>query len=249
LYNQFHQSRKNDQGSIFHSRYKAVLLQAKLYLLEVSRYIHNLTGSIKRGKKPTLSPSWSSMAAFYSKTKASNWLVLDEVFALLATGDSAKKGARSYAKYLAFLSEGTALEVKHFYARKNLLSVLGNDKFKNSAKSKTAPAKPRGIGKGKLARLRPSIKKVVTEVAKHFKVSGESIYQAARGPGSKNVPRWIAMHLCQELPAVTLQDIARRFGLKRYGTVSTTVGKLRQELQNDPKVHKAIQSLSRRLKV
>jgi putative transposase len=56
------------------------------------------------------------------------------------------------------------------------------------------------------------------------------------------------MHLCQELSAVTLQDIARRFGLKRYGTVSTTVGILRQEIKIDPKLRKAIQSVSKRLK-
>ena len=106
----------------------------------------------------------------------------------------------------------------------------------------------RGIGKGKLARMRPSMKKVVAEVAKQFKVSESSIYKAKRGPGSKNVPRWVAMHLCQELSAVTLKDIARRFGLKRYGTVSTTVGKLHQESQNDSKILKAIRSLSKRLK-
>jgi chromosomal replication initiation ATPase DnaA len=44
------------------------------------------------------------------------------------------------------------------------------------------------------------------------------------------------MYLCQELSAVTLQSIAKLFRLKRYGTVSTTVGKLKQEFQDDPKV-------------
>ena len=126
----------------------------------------------------------------------------------MLSADSAHKAAKPYAKYLGYVAEGSSPELKHFYARKNQLSILGNEKFQNSAKSKSAPAKPRGLGKGKLARLRPSIKKVVAEVSKHFKVSENSIYSAARGPGSKNVPRWVAMHLCQELSAVTLQDIA-----------------------------------------
>ncbi|MDG2090762.1 MAG: hypothetical protein P8J61_06625 [Gammaproteobacteria bacterium] len=56
------------------------------------------------------------------------------------------------------------------------------------------------------------------------------------------------MHLWQELSSVTLKDIARRFGLKRYGTVSTTVGKLHQESLNDSKIIYAIRSLSKRLK-
>ena len=67
-------------------------------------------------------------------------------------------------------------------------------------------------------------------------MSEESIYTAARGPGSKNVPRWVAMYLCQELSAVTLQAIAKLFKLKRYGTVSTTVGKLKKEFAEDTKL-------------
>ncbi len=248
LYTQSYQARKNDHGSVFRSRYKAVLIQAKPYLLEVSRYIHNLAASVKRGSKPALKSSWSSMAAYCNKAKVPHWLERNEVLAMLQSGSSTSKAVRPYTKYLAFVADGTDPELKGFYARKNQLSVLGNDKFKNSAKAKSAPAKPRGIGKGKVARLRPSMKKVVAEVSRHFKVSESSIYSAARGPGSKNVPRWVAMHLCQELSAVTLQDIASRFGLKRYGTVSTTVGKLRQEIKTDPRVGKTIQSLSKRLK-
>src|SRR5690606_33276596 len=83
------------------------------------------------------------------------------------------------------------------------------------------------------AKWRPACKDIVTAVAKQFKVTEDSIYQAARGPGSKNVPRWIAMYLCQELSASTLQAIAKLFKLKRYGTVSTTVGKLKKELAAD----------------
>jgi chromosomal replication initiation ATPase DnaA len=84
-------------------------------------------------------------------------------------------------------------------------------------------------------------------VAKQFKVSEESIYKAARGPGSKNVPRWVAMYLCQELSAVTLQSIARLFKLKRYGTVSTTVGKLKKEFDADPKLKASAERLAKRL--
>lgn len=248
LYTQLYQSRKNEQGSIFQSRYKAVLLQAKPYLLEVSRYIHTLDKSAKRGKKPTEASNWSSLVAYSKKPKVPSWLIRDEVLAMLVSTETSLKGAGPYAKYLAFVAEGLSPEIKKFYARKNLLSILGDAKFKESANAKVVPAKLRGVGKGKLARMRPSMKKVVLEVAKHFKVNEHSIYKAARGPGSKNVPRWIAMHLCQELSAVTLQDIANRFGLKRYGTVSTTVGKLRQEFQSDPKILKAIKSLSKRLK-
>ena len=84
-------------------------------------------------------------------------------------------------------------------------------------------------------------------MAKQFRVSEASIYKAARGPGSKNVPRWVAMYLCQELSAVTLQSIAKLFKLQRYGTVSTTVGKLKAECTEDPKLKAIAERLSKRL--
>tara|TARA_R110000824_G_scaffold336_3_gene1907 strand:- start:67509 stop:68498 length:990 start_codon:yes stop_codon:yes gene_type:complete len=246
IYTQFYQAQKNYQGSIFHSRFKAVLLQSKPYLLEVSRYIHNLPVRTKRDLAPAVSYSWSSLAAYGNKQKAPDWLVRDEVLTMFASLTK-DKAARPYAKYLAYVAEGSDADIKHFYARKNLHSVLGDEKFKKSAQSKIAALKLHGKSKVKPVRSRPSMQQVVKEVARFYKVDEKSIYRAARGPGSRNVPRWVAMHLCQELSAVTLQTIANRFGLKRYGTVSTTVGKLKHEFQENPASVKAVQSLTRRL--
>jgi len=103
------------------------------------------------------------------------------------------------------------------------------------------------VSRGSNAKWRPACKDIVTAVAAQFKVSEDSIYQAARGPGSKNVPRWVAMYLCQELSASTLQAIAKLFKLKRYGTVSTTVGKLKKELVSDPKLAANVQKLAKSL--
>jgi len=55
------------------------------------------------------------------------------------------------------------------------------------------------------------------------------------------------MYLCQELSAVTLQAIAKLFKLKRYGTVSTTVGKLKKEFEEDPKLLATTERLAKRL--
>ena len=88
---------------------------------------------------------------------------------------------------------------------------------------------------------------IITRVARQFSVSPVSIVQAARGPGSKNIPRWVAMYLCQEVGAVTLQVIASRFGLKRYGTVSTTIGKLKAELPGNLQLQRELARLVQQL--
>jgi len=46
---------------------------------------------------------------------------------------------------------------------------------------------------------------------------------------------------------VTLQSIAKLFKLQRYGTVSTTVGKLKKEFEEDPKLLATTERLTKRL--
>ncbi len=239
LYTQYYQTAKHTVGSVFHSRYKSVLIQAQPYLLEVSRYLHSLPA---RGQKQALEHPWSSMTYYANQARPPAWLDISEVLGLLG------KGARPYAGYVTFVNAGPSEQITAFYNRKNLLSILGDDRFRKSARAKCSPEKPRGVSRGQSARQRPSMKQVVEAVAKTFKVDEKSIYRASRGPSSKNVPRWVAMHLCQELSSVTLQDIASRFGLKRYGTVSTTVGKLKQELEVDDALQKTVDILKKRLR-
>lgn len=240
LYTQHFQKLKKTRGSVFKARYKAVLLQAEDYLLGVSRYLHNLPKKMK--VKPE-EHRWSSLGINLNKDKSPTWYKRDEVLAQM------ESGPRVYSRYGAYIAEGVDEEIKHFYGKKNLLSILGDDKFKKKAQAKSSPSTARGVSKGAQARLRPSIKRVVETVAAHYKVSEKSIYQAARGPGSKNLPRWVAMYLCQELSGVTLQVIAKRFGLKRYGTVSTTIGKLKQEFELDPKSLTAVKKLTKALAI
>lgn len=238
LYTQAYQKMRNEAGSVFKARYKSVLVQPDKYLLDVSSYIHNLP---RKNRTNPDSWRWSSLAAYSNKAKAPAWLERQEVLASMGSG------ARPNARYSALVAEGVNGELAHFYGKKNLLSILGDDKFRKRAQARQPAGKVRGKSKGPQARLRPSIKKVVSEVARQYKVSEKSIYQAARGPGSKNLPRWTAMYLCQEVSGVTLQEIAKRFGLKRYGTVSTTIGKLKQEFDESPKSLSTVKKLRAQL--
>ena len=237
LYTQSYQRMKRSDGSLFKGRYKAVLVQADKYLLPLTRYIH-----LGVRKQDLEKNDWTSYPAYTNKVKPPVWLVRDE-----ALGQLDGPANRRFQRYAAYVDEGVDEEMAHFYGKKNLSSVMGDEKFRKFAASKRSATKARGVSRGVNAKWRPSCKQIVTAVAKHFKVTEDSIYQAARGPGSKNVPRWVAMYLCQELSASTLQAIAKLFKLKRYGTVSTTVGKLKKELVSDPKLAAATQKLAKSL--
>jgi REP element-mobilizing transposase RayT len=237
LYTQHFQKLKKSEGSLFRGRYKAVLVQPDKYLLPLTRYLHS---GVKKSDLDTW--PWSSYQAYINKAKVPGWLVRDETLGQLGVS-----GPKRYSTYAEYVKQGVDEELAHFYGKKNLASVMGDEKFKKAAKSKRSATKVRGVSRGVHSKWRPSCAEIVSAVAKQFKVTEESIYTAARGPGSKNVPRWVAMYLCQELSAVTLQTIAKLFKLKRYGTVSTTVGKLKKEFTENPKVQTATNKLIKEL--
>lgn len=237
LYTQQYQKMKKIDGSLFRGRYKAVLVQADKYLLPLSCFIHSKIKANELNSYP-----WSSYTNFTHKAKPPIWFNRDETLKQLHT-----TAAKRPAAYKKIVAQGVSSELAHFYGKKNLSSIMGDDKFRKAAQKKKSATATRGISRGANAKWRPSCKQIISAVAKQFKVSEPSIYKAARGPGSKNVPRWVAMSLCQELSAVTLQAIAKLFKLKRYGTVSTTVGKLKKECEQDPKLRATIEKLTKKL--
>ena len=237
LYTQNYQRMKGAEGSLFRGRYKAVLVQSENYLLPLSRYIHSKVKASELTSYP-----FSSYKFFTRKATPPVWFNRIETQKQLKA--QASKRAVAYRKYVA---AGVDDELANFYGKKNLSSVMGDDKFRKSSRKKRSATAARGISRGANAKWRPSCKQIIAAVAKRFKVTESSIYKAARGPGSKNIPRWVAMYLCQELSGVTLQHIAKLFKLKRYGTVSTTVGKLKKEISEDSSLSTAVERLSKGL--
>ena len=63
-------------------------------------------------------------------------------------------------------------------------------------------------------------------VANYYQVAEPTIKRAKRGKGNRNIPRWVAMKLCQEVGSAKLTEIAKVFEVGHYSTVSQTIGRL-----------------------
>lgn len=237
LYTQYYQKARRKRGSVFRARYKSVLFQAESWLVPLSRYLHNLP---RTARQNALSWPWSSLQLYLNET-SDTWLKTDEVLSQFGAAETAR------AAYADYMQAGHDRELSRFYGKKNQLSVLGDERFRARAKTLAAVSIERGVSKGAVARKRPTPGKIISSVADTFNVSGSSILHAARGPGSKNVPRWVAMYLCQEAAGITLQKIAQQFGLQRYGTVSTTIGKLKDEFEENPPLVSCVENIRQQL--
>jgi chromosomal replication initiation ATPase DnaA len=91
------------------------------------------------------------------------------------------------------------------------------------------------------------MKEIVSRVAAFFDCTEQSIYQAQRGRGSRNIPRWIAMKLCQDYSGQTLEEISKIFGIGNYCTVSQTIARLKCLLKDDKRVRGQINTISKDL--
>jgi len=118
IYTQRFNRKYHTDGQLFRGRYKAVLVDADNYLLELVRYIHR--NPLRAGivKTPEAYP-WSSYRGYLSESD--NWKWLCKEFVLGMLDDNRKRQRKTF---LEFMNQGDSVDVQEFYARKNLASCL-----------------------------------------------------------------------------------------------------------------------------
>ncbi len=231
VYTQRYNRLKRTDGSLFRGRYKAIVVESDSYQLQLSRYIHR--NPLEAKIVTTLEDyPWSSYPAFINKADSPAWLCRDEIYSQLS-------GSRQrYARYKAFVELGTDEEIARFYGKGNVMSVLGSEGFREWAYSRTSDDEEVIRKRSGISRL--PIQAIVDHIANEFGATEDAILTAVRGRGGKNLARWIAMYVCQELGGHRLKAIAKAFKLRRYATVSTTISKLKKLMQEDHRIEKQV---------
>jgi len=89
-----------------------------------------------------------------------------------------------------------------------------------------------------------SLKMITKTVASFYGCEEKSILHGKRGRGEKNLPRWIAMKMSQDLSGLNLETIVRHFNVGNYCTVSMTIGRLREGMEGGRKIAGDLNSIS-----
>lgn len=223
-------------GPLFRGRYKANLVDADSYLLAVSRYIHRnpLEAGLVR-KLDSYAPS--SYPAYVGRAAAPDWL--ETRFVLDVLGNRSQQ-----ARYRAFVEQGGEDEVSAFFKRERQAPILGSAEF---VKRVRRGLKPHREQPKTQARRRSTTAEILDAVSREFKVSLGDLRRTAHGRGRRNVPRAIAMHLCQTLGQEKLQEIADHFGVTHYATVSATIARLKRDLESDAALERRVKGIEARL--
>lgn len=225
VYTQRHNRLRKTDGPLFRGRYKAILVEEDSYQLQLSRYIHR--NPLEAGMIKALEDyPWSSYPSYIGEQRAPKWLYQEEVYGQLGYKRRRKE------KYRAFVEQGIDEELATFYSKGNQVPYLGSDEFRDWAYQQRETG-DEVVNRQVLQQLRPGFDEVTEAVLKAFSVGLSSISGSQRGRREDNIPRWVIMYLAQEVCGMSLRQIADRLGLKRTGSIPTTIGKLRKRMEED----------------
>ena len=193
-YTRWINQRRKRIGHLFQGRYKAILVDADSYLLELVRYIHLNPCRAGMVKDPMQYP-WSGHRAYLGEEQLP-WLTTEWVLGQFSQQKAAAK--RRYAKFIQEgLGEGYRIEF-HSGGEEDA-RVLGEDRFVNRVFNRDrSRVKP------------PSTKKIVQTVCRHYGISEPDLWDRSRQrrlAEARGVIAWLVV----QNESGTLTELAQKF--------------------------------------
>jgi putative transposase len=231
IYTQRYNRRYHTDGQLFRGRFKAILVEADNYLLELVKYIHRNPLQAGIVDKPEKYP-WSSHKKYISKSQQRSWLYKDFIYSMLT--NNKKEYIRAYKE---LLNEPVRNDFQEILSRKNLPAVLGTKEFIERLKEKYYEKScdnqvPQSVV------LAPAIDQIKQVVERAYHVTSESLEFSRRG--LFNEPRNVAIYLSRKYSGKKLLEIGKEFNFNSYSSASSIVEKMRQLILKDKKVKKRV---------
>jgi REP element-mobilizing transposase RayT len=219
-------NRRHDRvGHLFQGRYRSIVVEKDLYLLELSRYIH--LNPVRAGmvKRPE-AYRWSSYPSYLSSGPCPEWLRREDIL-----GQMDKSPVKGLHKYRQFVEEGLRREIGDPLKAVMGGIALGGETFWEEVRDRV-----RGLrGEDEVPALREIHRKteagvIVEKVASFYGVSAERITRLEHPiyPGTQ-----VAMYLTRKKTDLSLNEIAAIFGKRHYTAVSAAFRRVEGKRERD----------------
>lgn len=243
-YTGFYNRRHRRVGHLYQGRFKAIVVEADSYLLELSRYVHLNPVRIGFMRRPGYKEKlkylrkypWSSLGGYLTYRKRRPWVIYREVLAYV-------KGSRE--KYARFVEEGLQRGYPTPWEDLKGQVVLGKNSFCKRVKRRWV----RGVGSAKeqpslriLREINPQ--EILKEASAYFKLKPEDLARKRGGYGDQ---RAVVMELMHRHGGLKQEEIGRRLGNVDYTLVSLARKRLREKMERDPKLRKWYRDIEARL--
>ena len=236
VYTQRFNRRHDCDGPLFRGRYKAILVDADRYLLELVRYIHR--NPVSAGLTERLdSYPWSSHKGYLSRAKTWDWLHKDYVLEMLA-----RKEADRLRLYREFVSMGDSQDLREVFSRKRWPWVLGSEGFVSIVKERFF-ARKLDDEVPESRKLAPDVDAIKGAVCEFYRVEAAELLVSRRG--SFNEARNVAIYLTRRLRRDRLKEIGEAFQVKTYSSVSSVVERLKAALAANRRLRQRVEKLIR----
>jgi len=230
-YTQWFNWRHNKSGHVFQGRYKAVMVDADAYLLELAAYIHLNPVRAHISERPE-NHHWSSYRAYLGEGTFS-WLETETILSHFS-----KNGTEARAKFVGFVEERmTEGRREEFHGEKNRDSrIFGDDRFVDImlAESESLPE------------LKPDVKAVVAAVERLYYIHDDRLKAQGRERLASEA-RGLAAWATLELSSGKLTELSKLVA-RDPSTLSCAVRSIEKRRGSDPQLLEKMELLRRDLR-
>lgn len=222
VYSQAFNRRHARVGHLFQGRFKSIVVERRVHLLELCRYV--VLNPVRAGL--VAHPSewrWSSYRATVGEEPPPPWLEVDWV---LAQFGRARPAAR--AAYREFVAAGIHRGTSPWSAVRGQV-FLGSEAFVAEARSRAENAGDLEIPSTQRLAPTPELERLLSSVAEVYETEVAHVLRPARWPTEA---RQVAVYLARRAARLPLKTVAGRFGM-HYGAVSRAVRVLEERLAGD----------------
>jgi putative transposase len=238
VYTQRHNRIQRKNGPLFHDRYRAILIDAGIYLARLSRYVHRRP--LEAQHCPVLSNyRWSSYPVYLAQAYQPEWLYCAQVFSGF--------GKQEYrSRYKVFVERGVDKELDIFYSSFRHSAILGADAARRDEAIRVIGSMSRKSATNVIGVPHPyPMEDILSTVAQYFCVEKEVLF--VDGRGKRNLPRALAIFLCRDLGRYALNDIVDCFGVSSCSAISMSVQRIKIQIGNNSKIARATREIRARL--
>ncbi|WP_321532129.1 transposase [uncultured Desulfuromonas sp.] len=190
-YTTYFNIKRQRSGHLFQGRYKAILIEADAYALELSRYIHLNPVRANMVDKPE-DYTWSSYGSYIAQSKAPDWL--DTTFVLGYFNADASSVHEMYRQFVEDRCERDKNPLKDVIGS----AILGSQKFINDVSiNRLSNTDKRNVPGIKALFQRPSVEQTVTKIKAEL--------------GSSEDLRNICIYCCRHYSGAKLKEIGDYF--------------------------------------
>ena len=229
-YTTYFNVKRKRAGHLFQGRYKAILVEADAYALELSRYMH--LNPVRAGMvaKPEDHP-WSSYRSYIGDSMTPAWLTTD--FILGYVGRNASMAPTLYRRFVEDLLDRTYESPLHATVASTVLGRVGF----------VRDVVERHVGQTRAARNLPAVKALA------LRPSMEAIIMTIKAELGDRATwlRAVSLYGCQQYSGAKLRDIGTRFGISD-AAVSQASRRVTLQAKTDRQLKKLLDRIDRLLR-